>query len=127
MYSIKKIAAKSAQLISEGKSSEAIDLLAAFIKLNKKQSETDLIISQVIWEYYQLTGILNVDLISAYPLSDRQVKDIQTFLSKKLNEENLNLSLSNDASIIGGFKAKTPVVEVDCSVQSKLKRLRNIK
>lgn len=127
MYSIKKVATKSAQLIADGKTSEAVELLASFIKLNKKQSEQDLIISQVVWQHFLLSGNLNVDLISAYPLSETQIENIKRFLQDKLNQQNINLSLVNDSSIIGGFKAKTPVVEIDCSVQSKLNKLKNIK
>jgi F0F1-type ATP synthase delta subunit len=41
-----------------------------------------------------------------------------------LNVKGINLTIENDPSIIGGFNVKTPIAEVDCSVQNQINNLK---
>lgn len=123
--SLTKISKKAANLLASGRQKDATQLIASFISLNKKQKDIDLILDLVMKEYYNLTGILSVDLSLAYQKSEDEMSSIKKFLAAKLNAKNLNINLINDPSIIGGFKAKTPIAEVDCSVKNQINNLKN--
>jgi F0F1-type ATP synthase delta subunit len=122
--SLSLVSKKVAQLIADGQKEEAVNLLAGFIFLNKKQKDVDLILDLVMKEHYKITGILPVNLSLAYQKSEAEVESIKKYLSTKLGVKNLNLSVENDPSIVGGFKAKTPIAEVDCSVETKINNLK---
>jgi F0F1-type ATP synthase delta subunit len=129
MYSTKQIAKKSAQLLASGKRNEALSLITSYIKLSGLKNQLDLIVDQVMLEFYKLTGELNLEITSAFDLNDSQVEAIKKYLSAKLkvSEDKLKVNLINDTSIIGGFKAKTPIAEVDRSIKTKLNQLKSIK
>ncbi len=122
--SLSLVSKKVAQLIAIGQKQEAVNLLAGFIFLNKKQKDVDLILDLVMKEHYKITGILPVNLSLAYQKSEAEVESIKKYLSVKLGVKNLSLSVENDPSIVGGFKAKTPIAEVDCSVETKINNLK---
>ena len=123
--SLSLVSKKVAQLIVDGQKEEAVNLLAGFIFLNKKQKDVDLILDLVMKEHYKITGILPVNLSLAYQKSEAEVESIKKYLSAKLGVKNLSLSVENDPSIVGDFKAKTPIAEVDCSVETKINNLKN--
>lgn len=122
--SLSLVSKKVAQLIADGQKEEAVNLLAGFIFLNKKQKDVDLILDLVMKEHYKITGILPVNLSLAYQKSEAELESIKKYLSAKLGAKNLSLSVENDPSIVGGFKAKTPIAEVDCSVETKINNLK---
>lgn len=122
--SLSLVSKKVAQLIASGQKQEAVNLLAGFIFLNKKQKDVDLILDLVMKEHYKITGILPVNLSLAYQKSEAELESIKKYLSAKLGAKNLSLSVENDPSIVGGFKAKTPIAEVDCSVETKINNLK---
>ncbi|HMS32280.1 MAG TPA: F0F1 ATP synthase subunit delta [Candidatus Saccharibacteria bacterium] len=129
MYSIKQISKKSAQLLVDGQREQALSLITSYVKLGGLKNNLDLIIDQVMLELYKLTGQLNLEITSAFNLDQDQLSSIKKYIGLKLNitEDKLRVNLVNDPSIIGGFKAKTPIAEVDRSVKNKLNQLKSIK
>ena len=71
--SLSLVSKKVARLIADGQKEEAVNLLAGFIFLNKKQKDVDLILDLVMKEHYKITGILPVNLSLAYQKSEAEV------------------------------------------------------
>jgi F0F1-type ATP synthase delta subunit len=129
MYSIKQVSRKSAQLLANGQKSKALSLIRNYVKLERAKNQLDLIIERVMLEHYKITGELNLEITSAFNLDNNQISSIEGYISDmlKIPKNNINTTLNNDPSIIGGFKVKTPVVEVDRSIKTKLNQLKSIK
>ena len=84
--SLSLVSKKVAQLIADGQKEEAVNLLAGFIFLNKKQKDVDLILDLVMKEHYKITGILLVNLSLAYQKSEAEVESIKNTEWMRLKE-----------------------------------------
>lgn len=70
-------------------------------------------------------GISDVNVISAYPLDDNQVADIDDAISRRLGKE-VNIKTSEDKSLIGGIIIRSGDAVIDASVRGRLKELNSI-
>lgn len=68
-------------------------------------------------------GVLRADIVSAYPLSSAQEKDIATALTTALGA-NVALNITVDKALLGGLTIRVGSVVIDDSVAGKLQRLR---
>ena len=91
------------------------DKLSVFPYIFKQFSELD----------NKHNNFVDVELISAYELSEEENKKINLSLSKKLNKK-INLNCSIDKSLIGGLIINTGDLVIDCSINSQLTQLSNI-
>lgn len=66
----------------------------------------------------------HVAVVTAYPLSDEQQKNLQQALMKKLNAQ-VELSITEDAQLMGGIKISCDDWVWDGSVKNQLSRLRH--
>ena len=70
-------------------------------------------------------GELSAKLISSKSLSDSELKNISSELSKILGSE-LNFDYSVDKNLIGGFKMQIGSLMIDTSIKNKLKKYQKI-
>ncbi len=66
---------------------------------------------------------LDVEIISAYPLTDAQADNLKSALNRKYERE-INLSSSVDAQLMGGAIIRAGDNVIDGSIRGKLDKLR---
>ena len=66
---------------------------------------------------------VDVDIVSAIELDEKQKAEIKTKLEKMVNKK-ITSSFKVDASIIGGFKARFSDTVIDASVKHQLELLK---
>jgi len=64
------------------------------------------------------------EIRTAHELSEKSLKKIKSFLQKKLDKKNIEISVHIDPSIIGGFIARVGDQEFDFSIRSTLRSLQ---
>ncbi len=100
--------------------------LAAYMVNNNMQDDVDLMVNDLVREVYALSGELLVDVTTARPLTDSLRTEIMREIAHATGAQDVVLSESTDADLLGGFIARTPDAELDASVRTKLKQLASI-
>jgi len=103
------------------------DMTLAFYKIviNKKREQYLEDIAEAFIDLYNKeNGIVTAQLTTATPVSDAIKKEIEKNITKTSNAKNVDLSLNEDKSIIGGFKLMFEDKLYDASVSSQLATLR---
>ncbi len=70
-------------------------------------------------------GISDVDVISAYPLDDAQIKAISDAISKRLNKK-IDINTEEDKDLIGGVIIRAGDSVIDASLRGRLKELNSV-
>lgn len=66
---------------------------------------------------------LEVTIKSAYPLSDAEVKLLESKLQSKYADKTVRIQTSVDASLIGGFEIRSSDTVIDASVKGRLGKI----
>ncbi len=74
--------------------------------------------------YAEHQRTLEVDIISAMPLSDVQQTTLTQALTRKMNKT-VNTAFSTDKSLLGGVLVRSGDIVIDGSVRGKLNRLKS--
>ena len=69
-------------------------------------------------------GVLEVDVVSAFPVDDDQKEAIANALKAKLGRD-INITTSEDPELIGGMRIRAGDLVIDGSVQGQLTKLAN--
>ena len=82
-------------------------------------------LKKIMKSFLNLTAIkrgeLSAKLISSKNLSNEELKEISSELSKVINSE-INFDYKMDQSLIGGFKMQIGSLMIDTSIKNKLKK-----
>ncbi|MEC7876142.1 MAG: F0F1 ATP synthase subunit delta [Pseudomonadota bacterium] len=70
-------------------------------------------------------GVSGVDVITAYPLDENQIKEITKSLSKRTGNK-ININIEEDKDLIGGVIIRVGDSVVDASLRGRLKELNNV-
>ena len=70
-------------------------------------------------------GISEVDVVSAYPLDDAQVKTISDAVSKRLGKK-IDINTEADKDLIGGVIIRVGDSVIDASLRGRLKELNSV-
>ncbi|MEN7546514.1 ATP synthase F1 subunit delta [Rapidithrix thailandica] len=121
VYSDKKFAILSA--LFTGKID---DLLIKFFRLLCKKGREGVlqeVASEVLREYNILKGIQHSELVTAFPI-DASLKGEFENLVRQVAKAEVDLHTSVDEELIGGFVLNIGDKQIDSSVQSGLKRMK---
>ena len=104
----------------------ADDLLRNFVRLVTEKGRAPML-EEIAREYAELVAaeerILNVELTTAYELSDSEAASIVDQIEKAAGRR-VEAARSVDPELIGGLVLKVGSLEVDSSVRGRLDRLR---
>jgi len=75
-------------------------------------------------KYAAADGVSEVDVITAYPLDENQIKEITESLSKRTGNK-ININIEEDKDLIGGVIIRVGDSVVDASLRGRLKELNN--
>lgn len=112
-----------AGVIKSPLSSEGRNFLRLVVS-NDRVAALPEIASQFIALKNQLEGSAEAQITSAFPLSDAQVADLMSGLSKKFGGLKLKAHLNVDADLIGGVRVIVGDQVFDSSIKAQLERLR---
>jgi len=77
---------------------------------------------EFIREYNEVKGIVHATVISAVPLSSKNLETLRRVIASEINAEVI-LQNQVDPSLIGGFVVKVGDKQIDASITGKLKKL----
>jgi F-type H+-transporting ATPase subunit delta len=90
----------------------------------KREEELPLIAAQFLATYNQMKGISKATVVSAIPLSDDKLAQLQSYVEQLLNKSDIQLHNEVDQSIIGGVIIKYEDKLLDKSVSKELREIR---
>jgi len=96
----------------------------SFLIDKKREEELPHIASQFIASYNQMKGISQATVVSAVPLSDKNLSQMQSYVEQLLNQSDIQLQNEVDPSIIGGVIVKYEDKLLDKSVSKELREIR---
>jgi F0F1-type ATP synthase delta subunit len=97
--------------------------LAAYLVLQSKTDDVDLILNDIAHELHVQAGLLTVEVVSARELSQAVRTSLRQLLQSETGAQEIAMHESLDPALVGGFIARTADAEIDASVKTKLKRL----
>ncbi|MET1032882.1 MAG: ATP synthase F1 subunit delta [Candidatus Saccharimonadales bacterium] len=100
--------------------------LAAYLVEQKRVSEADLVVNDILHELHAQDGQLLARVTSARPLAESVRTSLRKILAEKTGAKKVILTEEIDPSLIGGLTARTADAELDASVRTKLNRLATI-
>lgn len=101
------------------------ELTNLFIKLLARKNRVyllDQIAEAFIQKYNEYAGIINVKVYTAYTLSDSQKEELHRALEEKTRKK-VEMSISEDASLMGGIAVRIDDTVIDGTVKHKLAEL----
>lgn len=111
------------EISSENVSEEGCNLLRLLVE-NDRLDIVSSIAEQFEALKSQAQGTLDVQVTTAFPLSEEQQASISAALKAKLGRE-ININSVEDPEIIGGMHIRAGDLVIDGSVQGQLKQLAN--
>ncbi len=82
------------------------------------------IANQFIEIYNHQKGIARATVTAAVNLDEKSVEQIKTYISKKINKPQIQLTVKTDAGIIGGFVINYEDKLLDLSIKNELNKLK---
>ena len=101
----------------------------AFLKILAKNGRLKLLFSVLNGFQYLVKSMhqeININLITASPIADENIKKIKNILSKKTDKK-INIISNVDKKIIGGIILQSGSNLIDASIRNKILKLNNIK
>ena len=90
---------------------------------NRRINDLNSIVEALAEMVRQATGTLAADVRSAQPLSNQDIAELRQTLEKKFGKR-VEVKVTTDASLLGGFVAKVGSEVYDASVAGKIAKLR---
>lgn len=97
--------------------------IAAYITSERRTNELEAIIREVRRLREQQDGIVEVDITTAFPATDKIKRQITDIVGTK----NVVINEVIDKSVIGGVRMETSDTYLDLTVRNRLERLKNMK
>lgn len=121
---VKAESKKAVMLKLIGVTDKSTQDFVSFLIDKKREEELPSIASQFIASYNQMKGISQATVVSAVPLSDTKLSQMQSYVEQLLNQSDIQLHNEVDPSIIGGVIIKYEDKLLDKSVSKELREIR---
>ncbi len=120
----RKDLAHAVVLLSEKTSQKRLgEMLASYLVQNRRSSELDSIMREVMRQREANSGVIEVTATSAFRLNDATKKAI----SALLGDENTIINEVIDPEMLGGVRLETSEKQLDLTVRNRLNRLKGVK
>lgn len=117
---------KKQELFQNAFSEKLAEHIMGFLYLMVRKNRESLIVpslSEYIDKAHRLLGKMEAKVVSAKPLTEKQIESIRNIISKKLNME-VKLEATVDPDVIGGFYVLVDDQIFDATVRSELNNMR---
>jgi F-type H+-transporting ATPase subunit delta len=101
------------------------DLTNMFIKLLARKNRVNLldqVADSFIQNYNEYAGIIDVEVYTAFPMSDEQQQDLLKALEQK-TQKKVEMTINHDTSLMGGIAVRIEDTVIDGTVKHKLAEL----
>ncbi|HEX8350012.1 MAG TPA: F0F1 ATP synthase subunit delta [Hymenobacter sp.] len=115
--------ATTRQLVDGRPSADVMREVAAYLIDHKMVGQADMLIQDIAIALQAETGHVTAEVRSAFALTPASREAIQSFVSEATGAKSVELSVTDDSSLIGGVVIRTPQLEYDASVRRKLTQL----
>jgi len=98
-----------------------------FLKMvvsNKREKHIPAICRNFASRYYKHSNIRQAHIVTATAIDDAMKEKMKTAIAKMFNSD-IELTTAEDESLIGGFIMRIDDRQIDASVSSKLKKIKN--
>ncbi|MDB5166256.1 MAG: hypothetical protein JWM37_328 [Candidatus Saccharibacteria bacterium] len=117
----------AARILAEPKqSAKWMQIAAAYLLETKQADRSELFLNDLAHELVAQGGPLSAEVVSARPLTAEVMSDLESYLKSATGATEIDVQVSHDPSLLGGFVARTPDGEIDKSVHHQLSQLRGI-
>jgi len=123
-YSRKKLSEATLELLEKYPREEVVKLLAQEIISQKRTNELEIIIKEIGKQLLVKKGHLDTEIFSAHKLQSSIKEELTDLLKKITKAKTVSINSVLDPSTLGGFKAITPVVEINGSIKDKINQLK---
>jgi F-type H+-transporting ATPase subunit delta len=103
---------------------KAVKELASLLLENHLHSQVEEILSDISKEYAKKHGIVEAEVVSAFPLSESLKKELSERVKVSTKAKTVILHEEIDKSLLGGAIVSAPDMELDLSLKTKLAKLR---
>lgn len=112
--------------LSSGVTKQLSKEVAAYLLSTKRTEELNSIMRDVQADWAK-KGIIDVDAVSAFPISSEVRKDIIAAVRKIYpNSKKINITAQHDPKIVGGVRLELANSQLDLSIQSKLNKFKQL-
>jgi F0F1-type ATP synthase delta subunit len=118
----RKLAAHVTEQLLAGKAS-AVMQLAAYLVDTRRTRELPLVVRDIEAAMAE-RGVVVADVATASTLSENAAQAIRDYIAGQYDGAQVQLRLSEDASLLGGAKIHLPGAELDTTIRRKLTTLR---
>lgn len=117
----------AAKLIAEpAKSKSIMKMTAAYLIDNNMADKAHIFVNDLARELYGQTGHISAEVVTAQPATANLTKLLANSIKQLTGAKSVDLNLTEDKAIIGGFIIRTPEAALDSTVRRKLNQLSNI-
>lgn len=116
----KELAGAVLALSQKLSNSQVSDKLAAYLVHNRRTSELDAIMREVMRQRKNNQGVTEADVTSAYTINAATKRTI----TELLNSKDLIINEVIDKRMLGGVRVETSEVQLDLTVRNRLNRLK---
>lgn len=116
----KDIARAIRNLSGSMSSAKLSKVLASYLGRERRTGELDAILREVSRQREVEDGILEIDLTSAFPISDGNKRE----LTKSVDAKKVVVNETIDKNVIGGVRMETSKSVLDLTVRNRLNRLK---
>jgi len=115
------------RLLQKAFSDKLIEPLGSYLELLLDKNREEIMLPSLT-EFLSLgdrwRGIVEAHVVSAMDLRPEQVEALQGVLARKLDKK-VDMTISVDPSLIGGFQLNVEGYAVDCSVRQRLQDMKH--
>lgn len=107
--------------LSEGMDpSRAAKELAAYLIEQKMLNQAHLVVADIAAALMEETGHVSSEVVSAFAIDAASRQKLETFVAQATGAKTVEVTVTEDKSLIGGVIIKIPGHEYDASVRRKL-------
>lgn len=109
------------QQLIDGKDPKRVALeVAAYLVEHKIVNQLHMVVGDIAAELMRRTGHVPAEVVSAFALDEESRAKLESFIVQATNAKSVELTITEDKTLLGGVVIKTPGHEYDASVRRKL-------
>lgn len=101
-----------------------VNRLAAYMLDHRLTSQGGLMLKSIN-EVLAERGHVHAEIVSARELSGELKKQLESYISEATDADKVSLEAITDPAVLGGLIIRTPTHELDASIRTTLRKLRN--
>lgn len=123
-YSRKQLALATISLLEKHSMKEVVAVLAEAIMREKRTNDLEIIAQEIGKQFLLTKEHLDANIETARELTPKTQEEIIDLLKQITSAKTVSARYAINPKLIGGFKAITPVVEIDASLAHPLHQLK---